>query len=609
MYVEACARAHARCWRALSTLLAGLTLGLACSASVGPGMDSAVPDAPSIDLVPSDLSPFDTSIEAIARPANCKVTSQICVGNEVHACVAGAAGDLVAGELVQTCDAGPCSYGRCVSAACFDAEQNDPMRGCRFYPVQVDDVDADDGKNMMLVLTNSSPVPVNASLQVRLADGTWRASAAVMVPARASARLEANRAIRDAGITRMGAFRLEADGPISVVQLVSDDVDHASTSSGGTVLRPVHALDSYYLAVAYQQVSNSKIDATAGGRGGAGMIVVVATVDQTTVNVRSAESLLVDPVTIFPPGAAPYSKVLDEGDVLQVFSAAPDGDLTGTRVEADHPVEVFSGNVLTGYNYEVSGLNGADLAFEQLPPVKGWHTTYVGAWLAPQAGCDPYFGEGSGSWQVIAAKDDTWVTVSESASMMAEPMVHLNAGMAKRFTAHFSQKVIDAGGPFLPTDFVVTSTSDHPILLVQWLDCEAALALGIDGRLISSWPGEGPPPPGASPARPQEVVVAFPPGFDHQLVIVRRAGSPVWFDDVPIGDEEFHSISPKHPFEVARYSAEQLGECIDLADGCSHVIRGDQIGVTWRGMDVVCSYAATLPSTSACQLAGVPCER
>ena len=60
---------------------------------------------------------------------------------------------------------------------------------------------------------------------------------------------------------------------------------------------------------------------------------------------------------------------------------------------------------------------------------------------------------------------------------------------------------------------------------------------------------------------------------------------------------------------MARYSAEQLGECIDLADGCSHVIRGDQIGVTWRGMDVVCSYAATLPSTSPCQLAGVPCER
>jgi hypothetical protein len=571
-------------------------------------MDSGSSDGTPLEGGPTDLS-FDISIEALSRPANCKVTSQICVGNEVHACVAGPAGDLVAGELVQACDAGPCSYGRCVSQACFDAEQDDPLRGCRFYPVQVDDVDADDGKNMMLILTNSSPVPVNASLQVHLADGSWRASAAVMVPARASARLEANQAIRNAGITRMGAFRLEADGPISVVQLVSDDVDRASTSSGGTVLRPVHALDSYYMAVSYRQVSNSKIDATAGGRGGAGMIVVVATVDQTTVNVRSAAALLVDPVTIFPPGAAPYSVVLHEGDVLQIFSAAPDGDLTGTRIEADHPVEVFSGNVLTGYNYEVSGLNGADLAFEQLPPVKGWNTTYVGAWLAPQDGCDPYFGKGSGSWQVIAAKDDTMVNITPSDTVVVdEPKFRLNGGMTKRFTVRVPQKVLDAGGPLPPTDFVVSSNVGHPILLVQWLDCEPAMALGIDARLISPSRGEVPAPPGASPLSRQEVVVAFPPGFDHQLVIVRRVGSPVWFDDELVGDDQFRLIDPQEPFEVARYSAAQLGQCIDLSDGCSHVIRGDQIGVTWRGMDVVCSYAATLPSTSTCQLFGVPCE-
>ena len=624
MYVEACARfarahegardrhTHARRGGAQSfaalipTLLAGLTLGLACGASVRPGGDSGSTDGPSTEVTPTDLSPSDASVEVVARPVNCRVTSPICVGKEVHACVPGVTGELMPGELIEACD-GPCSYGRCVSAACFEAEQNDPMRGCRFYPVQVDNVDADDAKNMMLILTNSSPFPANASLQVRLADGTWGTSAAVMVPARASARLEANRAMRDAGITRMGAFRLDADGPISVVQLVSDDVDRASTSSGGTVLRPVHALDSFYWAVSYQQVSSSKIAATPGGRGGAGMIVVVATADRTTVTVRSAASLLVDPVTTLPGAAGPYSALLDEGDVLQIFSAAPDGNLTGTRVDADHPVEVFSGNVLTGYNFEVSGLNGADLAFEQLPPVKGWNTTYVGAWLAPQDGCDPYFGTGLGSWQVIAARDDTWVTISPSASMAEEPMFRLNAGMTKQFTTRFRPEVVDAGGPFLPTDFVVTSAMDHPILLVQWLDCEPALALGIDGRLISSWQGEGPPPAGPPPSRPQEVVVAFPPGFDHQLVIVRRAGSQVWFDGVLIGDEQFHSISPLHPFEVARYSGEQLGQCIDLSDGCSHVIRGDQMGVTWRGMDVVCSYAATLPSTSLCQLAGVPC--
>lgn len=606
MYVEACARSSRP--RGLSAallpaLLAAITLGAACSASVSGGFDSGAPDGPPIELGAPDLAPSDTSIEALARPPSCKVASQICDGNQLRLCVAG-----VAGDPIDSCPEA-CSYGRCVSTACLDAEQNDPVRGCRFYPVQLDNVDADDDKNMMLVLTNSSPVAANAYLQVRSADGGWVPSSTVVVPAHASARLEANRAARDAGVTRMGAFRLDSDGPLSVVELVSDDVDRASTSSGGTVLRPVHALDNHYLTVSYKQVSNSKITATAGGRGGAGMIVVVGTVDQTTVTVRSAAPLLVDPVTTFPPGGAPYSVPLNEGDVLQIFSAAPDADLTGTSVDADHPVQVFSGNVFTGYNFEVTGLNGADLAFEQLPPVNAWGITYVGAWLAPQAGCDPYFGKGAGSWQVIAAKDDTAVTITSSATtVIDEKKFRLDSGMTKRFTARPPQALIDAGGPLPPTDFVVTSSTGHPILLVQWLDCEPGLALGIDARLISRGPS-GSPPPAATDAPPQqEVVVAFPPGFDHQLVIVRRAGWPVWIDGVPIGDDQFQRIDPTDPFEVARYSAEQLGQCIDLSDGCSHVIRGDRVGVTWRGMDVVCSYAVTLPTNDPCQLFGVSCE-
>jgi hypothetical protein len=560
---------------------AGGGLAPACQARLsGPPADAgadADADAP-VDAV------RDTRIEATIRQPTCAVASTICVGNEVHECVA-----QLAGQLVEVCP-DVCSFGRCTSSACLAAEQGDGVHGCRFYPVQVDNIDGDDGNDMMLILSNASAVPANVVLEVRSAATGWQVQVADVVPAGGAARMVRNRPAREPGVTQAGAFRLTSDAPIMVAQLVSSDAAHDASSSGGTILLPVHALTAGYLAVTFQQIATTQVTAVAGSRSGAGTIAIVATVDHTTVHLSPNKEVLVADGTTIMPGPIPHDVVLDEGDVAQLFSVVPGDDLSGSAITADHPIEVLSGNTYTSYGHDMSGLNGADLAIEQVPPTSRWAKSYVGAWLSPQQGCDGYF-EGKGSWQVIAADDDTNVTLLSAAGTAFDPPIttfRLGRGMSHRFLAYSDGSAVVPGVVTTP-DFLVQA--NRPILLAQWLDCEPGLSFGVDARL-----------------QPGETLVSFPPGFDHQLVLVRRGGTAVTIDGKGVPDTLFHPVLDSHEFELARLSGDDLGPCADLSEGCARRIAGDAVGVTWRGMDVVCSYSLTVPSADACLLEGVNCN-
>lgn len=569
---------------ALVAAVAAASGGLA--PACGPGRSEAPSDG-GVDLGGTVDAAREGRIEATIRQPTCAVASTICVGGEVHECV----GQLP-GALVEVCS-DVCSFGRCTSSACLAAEQGDGARGCRFYPVQVDNIDADDGKNMMLILSNASAIPANVVLEVRSAASGWQTQVADVVPAGGAVRMFKNQPAREAGATPAGAFRLTSDAPIMVAQLVSGDTAHEASSSGGTILLPVHALWTKYFAVTYQQVATAQVTAAAGSRAGAGTIAIVATVDHTTVHVSPSKEILAAPGVTVSPGPAPYDVVLDEGDVEQLFSVHPGDDLSGSEVTADHPIEVLSGNTYTSYIYPMSGLNGADLAIEQLPPTSRWAKEYVGAWLSPQNGCDSYF-EGKGSWQVIASEDDTIVTLLSTASTTFDPAIttfRLGRGMSQRFLSQPDPMRVVAGvlsGVAAPPDFVVQA--NRPILLAQWLDCEPGLTFGVDARL-----------------QPGETLVSFPPGFDHELILVRRGGTVVTIDGTPVDEELFHPVVESHELEVARLSADDLGACVDLSEGCARRIAGDAVGVTWRGMDVVCSYALTVPSADPCLLNDVSC--
>jgi hypothetical protein len=491
-----------------------------------------------------------------------------------------AAQDAQTGACAEDCAAKVqvCSLNRCTSSACATAERkSNSVAGCLFYTLQADNVTADEAATTSFLVTGQGPDLVHVELQQSqsTADGpVWTEIAGAQIgEGGTSARLSVSAfEVVNAGVTLQGALRISTDRPVTVAEIESDDVQSPATSSGGTMILPRQALGFTYRAVTYPQQATPDLQSTVGSRGGAARVMVVGTQAGTEVTFKP-----VGPVTRDPNGGTPDFAVgdsltftLGDGDVFQIYSGAEDEDLTGSLVTAKAPVAVFSGNISTTYGSQVVGINSADMAHEQMPPLPSWSTTYVAAALTPQASidCTSFFGPDGGSiWRVLASEDGTLVTLSGPAIGATPTTFMLDAGMAKT--------IVEAGS------FVVSATD--PILVTQGIDCEPSLSLAMAvgaTNLFKSLP------------------FAVPPGFDLLLGIVRPAGAAVELDGAPIDDASFQAVGAQ--FEVA---AIPLAPCAptDGSGVCTHQVTSPSgVGMTVRGMDVGSSYALAVPLLVLC---------
>ncbi|MEO8212546.1 MAG: IgGFc-binding protein [Myxococcales bacterium] len=562
--------------------------GGGCSSGAATRVDAAV-DSTSPSPPGSPDASGGRRGDAVEGPTfvheSCETASRICVGSDVFSCA-----DHQPGEVVEHCSEA-CSLGRCTALACARAERSEGRRGCRFYGVQMDNVDAEDGRQTMVLLNNGGADPADARIEVPAADGTWAILQSVTVKPFSGETLRFTRPAVSPGINSAVAFRVETTAPVLALAIVDDDFDRMARSSAGMVLLPVQALGVQYMAVTSPASATGAVSAAAGSRAGAGAIAVIATEPNTHLTLRLTAPALVQVVGVLDPPPASYDvPVLRAGDVLQVFSASPGGDLTGSTITSDSPVAVFSGNVFTSYSYEVTGFNGADMAQEQLPPLTSWGHQYVGARLVPQMACDPFFDGGAGLWQVVAAEDNTTVVISPAAGVSVDwpdlsPALNfkLDAGGSRRFFARGSL------GAKAPADFLITANG--PILLAQWLDCEPGLAWGIDTRLSAT-----------------PLFFTLPPNFEHEVVVVKKVGTSLTLDGRPLAEDRFTLVSPQSPLEAIRLSEVDVETCADPQAFCDHLLTGEGFGVTWRGMDVVCSYALTVPPANGCVLPTAHCQ-
>ncbi|HEY6475847.1 MAG TPA: IgGFc-binding protein [Polyangia bacterium] len=474
-----------------------------------------------------------------------------------------------------------CSLDRCTSSACATAElSGQNIVGCLFYSLQADNVTADDGAQTTFLVTNFGVDPANVELEVMqlTSDGAdWASFAGRQIAVNASASLPISaHEVTAAGLTRQAALRISSDRPVTVAEIESDDLQSVATSSGGTMILPLRALGVGYQAVTYPQHATADVAATDGSRGGAGRVIVVGTRDGTSVTFTPRTSVTGDPNGVLPDLTAlyPYMFTLDDGDVFQIYTGAEGEDLTGGTVTASAPVAVFSGNISTTYGSNATGINSADMAHEQMPPVSAWSRSWVAAALTPQAsvGCTSFFdgagasnGAGASIWEVVASRDDTAVTVSVP-------------GMADQ------TKSLAAGAPWTivqPGSFYIHAT--YPILVTQGMDCEASLSLAVavvDAPLFKNLP------------------FAVPPSFDLLLGIVRPAGAEVDLDGMPIAEGMFQPAGGG--FDVA---AVTLAPCFpnDGSGACTHQLSSPVgLGMTLRGMDVGSSFALTPPLLVDC---------
>jgi hypothetical protein len=453
------------------------------------------------------------------------------------------------------------------------------VNGCLFYTLQADNVTADENATTSFLVANPGDYAANVMLEVAQPTSSgagWTAMQEKRVSPGASVRLPVTGGpVMGVGRSPRAALRISSDQPVTVVEIESDDVGSLSTSSGGTMVLPLQSLGGLYRAVTYPQNATGDVPATDGSRGGAARLIVIGTKDGTEVTFTPMGTVTNGPDGMTFPAGAPYAFTLDDGDVFQIYSGAEGEDLSGAVVSAkSSPVAVFSGNISTRYGSTVTGVNSADMAHEQMPPLQSWGKAWIAAAMTPQSsiGCTSFFGmDGASIWRVVSSQDGTDVTVARPGVPSA--VYRLDAGAV--------QPIVAVGS------FTVTS-KNYPILVTQGIDCEPSLSLAVAVDATTSFL--------------KTLPLAVPPSFDLQLAIVRPSGAEVDIDKTAVSDGKFQPVG--NGVDVAVIPLEA---CVptDGSGVCTHLIES-KIGfaVSLRGMDVGSSFALTVP-----QLAVGPCDR
>lgn len=181
---------------------------------------------------------------------------------------------------------------------------------------------------------------------------------------------------------------------------------------------------------------------------------IVAAQDGTHVEVQPTVGTNAGPG--IPPGVAGgvFSFDLDEGDVAQVAVTTDGTALTGTRIEADAPIGVFTGHECA---FVPAELYACDHLEEQIAGLRLWGTSFAASRVPPRHPSDPE----DSRWQIYASEDDTTITFEAPVpvtGLPASPLV-LDAGESLEFFA--------GGPPAAPGDFYVEA--DKPIAVFDYM--------------------------------------------------------------------------------------------------------------------------------------------
>ncbi len=252
--------------------------------------------------------------------------------------------DAVKGE---TCSSGWCD-GPCSNQSIYD------MDGCEFYPTVTANV-VSDTFHFAVAVVNNGDEPANVRID--------RGDAIVAMSAVAAQSVEVvelpwvdelKDGVDASSVVVGGAFRLRSDRPVEVFQYspLEYTIGDASSRTGdATRLYPSRGWREEAM------VASSNTWRSSNSTYYPGFYAVTAAVDGTTVELHpSTTGALVRPgAGVAADGTGTIT--LDRGDVLQVFSggAGPNpiaADLTGTRVEADKPIQVLGGHMCTALPQE-----------------------------------------------------------------------------------------------------------------------------------------------------------------------------------------------------------------------------------------------------------------
>lgn len=431
-------------------------------------------------------------------------------------------------------------------ASCEDALELGSTVGCQFFAIDLDQAQIFEGQQFAVVVSN-----VQTSLTAEVVVEEKQAGAWVVVdgPVQVGA-LDlhvfplANKVQQGSGMAVGGSYRITSDVPIVAYQF--NPLVMGWWSSDASLLYPTVAWDTLAQVVGW------------GPGTGKSYATIVAGTDGTHVEVRPTVGTLSGPGV--PPGVAGgvFSLDLDEGDVAQIAVTTDGTALTGTRIEANLPIGVFTGHECA---FVPGELYACDHLEEQLAGLRLWGTSFAASRVPPRHPNDPE----DSMWQIYASEDDTTITFEAPVPVTGlppSPLV-LDAGEHVEFFA--------GGPPAAPGDFYVEA--DKPIAVFDYMTGWEHLGEQIgDPAMLQLTPTE---------QFLERYVVLVPDQWTWDfLVITRPAGIEVELDGAAIDDALF--VASAGGFEVAR---------IQVEDGVHQLLGTAGFSVAVVGYDTADSYA------------------
>lgn len=372
-----------------------------------------------------------------------------------------------------------------------------------------------------------------------------------------------NQSHLDRGILNRG-FHIVANNPITAHLM-----NQTPSSTDASLLHPVAVGGTSYRLMTYAKtgsIADNSLPVS-------GFMGIVATEDNTLVTVTSPLAITEllnkcdDTLDTVHPAGEPFQILLQQGETYHVDgcrkyqdinTAHHKLDLTGTLVESEKPISVFSG-ARNAYIGDV-GYCCNDMIVEQVPAVTSWGSKFFTFPMATQLNGEHY--------RILASTDNTYVSIN------GDLVAHLNAG------EFYSQRVmeisqIEATYPILVAQFPLSQDSggrsfgDTAMTIVTPVE-QFLNQYNVFVPVVSDDPDAG------------GVTTEFPENYIN-VIALKESASSILIDGQPVDSSLW--IDVLHTL----YSGAQ----ISLDPGRHNVTGNSKFGLIAYGFDRAESYAYT----------------
>jgi hypothetical protein len=421
----------------LCLVLVGAALG--CTSGTRETDAGYVVDASGDDSEPPPPPPCTSGVDcAVCAPsiARCtgedEQTPEVC-NSEGTAWVSAPACDPSEGNV---CGPGGACVPFAESAACREAASDTERSylGCDFFSVTLAHAHLNPDTEFAIAIANPRLAPawtrieggaLESPMVVRVAPGELET---VVLPyVRSIGDMPYSRG-PESMLATGAAYRVTSSAPVSVTQF---NPLSSLASADATMLFPTTALDTRY------RILTTSAQGTYREHSGNFAIVGVSDTP-TSVRVRPSAAIVSGPSLPAIPAGTERTFSLSRGDVLQLVAQSFESDLSGSTIEADAPVAVFSAHLCAN----LPG-TACDHLEEQTFPTSAWGRRYAATSFGDNASVEFVV-------RILAGRDGTRVTF-DPPSVSGE--VVLDDGETFQLTTS-GQFIIEGSAPILVAELV-----------------------------------------------------------------------------------------------------------------------------------------------------------